>query len=159
MSTTYLHCSDSGDVINVVYIYSYVVHVLCHQLYTISVHYFLTTRRCILTMQCICLLAVVAYLYTVTVTVCRIVYTVPIKNTDPENRVQHAFTRASRIILVRVRKVLVWLARLFHLTARGAKGKGRFSGSNDYFTPSHYRTHTSYMHVDNTVRPKYAGVL
>ena len=32
--------------------------------------------------------------------------TVPIKNIDPENRVQHACTRASRIILVRVRNVL-----------------------------------------------------
>ena len=40
-------------------------------------------------------------------------------------------------------KGLVWLARLSHLTTRGAIGKGRSSGSNDYFTPSHYQTHTS----------------
>ena len=31
---------------------------------------------------------------------------VPVKNTEPENRVGHACTRASSIILVRVRNVL-----------------------------------------------------
>ena len=44
----YLHCSDSGDVIYVLYIAMCVVHVLCHQISTLSVHYVLTTRGCIL---------------------------------------------------------------------------------------------------------------